>query len=1380
MATADAIASCVPELLVRRLVADPGSAGSPHADRVPGALLLADISGFTAITDRLARRGPAGAEALSGLLNGAFGRLLTLTGEAGGDVVKFAGDALLVCWPAAGDDPIGALAGAARRAAGCAQAMQATLQDYASDEGIRLSLRVGIGAGEVVLLDVGGVRDRRELLVAGPAVAQTTGAIAKARPGQVVVAPEAWALVADACVGERVAGGVGLTWAPPAPPAEQSAPPAPPDGLEAMLVPYLPRALLGPLRAGHGEWLAELRRVTLALVHLPGLDHTVTLDRAQRVMQALQGALYRYEGSVNKLSVDDKGTVLVAALGLPPLAHEDDPARGVRAALAMQAALAGFGERAAIGVTTGRVFCGVVGDRRRREYTMLGAVVNLAARLMQAASGGILCDAATARLAGAAVAFDELPSVTVKGYADPVAVYQPGGGAKAAVRPVRTPPVGTLVGRTVERDQLAERLRMLIQTRTGAPGRASVVVIEGEAGIGKSRLVAELLERARAAGVQVLAGAGDAIERNTPYHAWREIFLRLPAVDATGDLEASRRTVLDLLGPDRETRQLVPLLNAVLPLEWSETARTAELSPQGRAELTRRLLLRLLQAGIGGAPTVLVLEDAHWLDSASTALLLAVSQQLSQLLVMITTRPPDERGALVDDLGWAGYRRLLQVPQTRRLILDALPPNDVETLVCQRLRVAAVPEAVASFIQGKAEGSPLFSEELAYALRDAGLIRLVDGRCQLAPGVGDLSGVHLPDTVHGVITSRIDRLSPSQELTLKVASVIGQVFALRVLRDVHPVQEAAAVLLDDLEALAAANLTALDTPQPDLAYLFKHIITQEAAYNLMLVSQRQQLHRSVAEWYERTHAGALTAHAPLLAHHWQAAAVPGKAISYLEQASTQALRTGAYQEAVRGFSRMLQLEDRPRGPGKPEAGRGSRSQARHRPPDAPTIRRARWEHQLGDAYLGLGQLAPAREHLHAALALLNRRMPASGRRLAIGLTWQLAQQLRNRLLPRAPVARSPEARAALLEAAEVYERLYVLDFYANRRTEAIHEAVKGLNLAEAAGSEAAVARLTVVCGVSVGFLPLHRLARSYIQQAFTAAGEAADPLVRAWVLQFAALYGIGMGQWAQATAHLGEAAAIMRQFEDRRRLGEINVLRACVAYAQGDLGRTAALLTELRRYADQSRDAQLQAWALIAQATTAARSGDLDQAALLLQGRRAPALQALLHLRQGDWQAAREAVQVALASAGVAPIKCYWLDLYATTAEAAIALWHASRQRGPGEQAVARAAAGQAMRSLRRYAHVFPIGQPRALLCQGLLAWVQGRPIQARKAWRRSLAAAERLGMRYDQLLAHLQLGRHGDPSERHEHLARARQLFTQLGTGGPVAGLEALAAHLP
>jgi tetratricopeptide (TPR) repeat protein len=282
------------------------------------------------------------------------------------------------------------------------------------------------------------------------------------------------------------------------------------------------------------------------------------------------------------------------------------------------------------------------------------------------------------------------------------------------------------------------------------------------------------------------------------------------------------------------------------------------------------------------------------------------------------------------------------------------------------------------------------------------------------------------------------------------------------------------------------------------------------------------------------------------------------------------------------------------------------------------------------------------------------------------------------------------------------------------------------------------------------------------------------------VLQFAALYGIGMGRWVAATEQLDEAAKITRRVGDRRRLGEINALRGCVAYFQGDLARAGSLFAELRQYGSQNRNAQMQAWALLAQATHAVRSGDLDQARLVLQDRRAPALEALLHLRRGEWQAAGEAVQAALEPVRAAPIKCYWYELYATTAEATIALWHASRQRDMGDQATLRAAAEQAMRTLRRFARVFPIGQPRALLCQGLLAWVDERPVRAWEAWRRSLAVAERLGMRYDEMLAHHVLGRHGDPSERDEHLASARRLFAQLGIGGEVAGPEMLAAHLP
>jgi hypothetical protein len=909
------------------------------------------------------------------------------------------------------------------------------------------------------------------------------------------------------------------------------------------------------------------------------------------------------------------------------------------------------------------------------------------------------------------------------------------------------------VGRTAERDQLDEELRRLARS---AGTRATVAVVEGEAGVGKSRLVDELAGRAREGGLTVAAGGGDAVEHSTPYYAWREVFAGLAPV-AAGDLQARRRAVLDLLGPDPEARELAPLLDAVLALDQAETPGSAGLTAPGRAEETRELLVRLLRAALGGAPAVIVLDDAHWMDSASWALALAVSRRIAPLLLVLVTRPEPELAARDDGSGSAAAR-LLRAPGTRRVRLGPLPPDDAEALVCQSLGVAAVPSAVASLVWQKAEGNPLFVQELAFALRDAGLVEVVDGACRLSPGV-DVGSLVLPDTVQGVITSRLDRLPPAQQLTLKVASTIGRVFAFRILRDVHPVRDSAARLADDLTALERASLTVLDEPEPELTYLFKHVVIQETAYHLMLVSQRRQLHRAIAEWYERSHDGDLELLAPLLAYHWRAAEVPAKAIDHLERAGAQALGSGAYQEAVRFFSGALELDGSTRAvPAGAKAGAGT-AQA----PDAPTIRRARWEHQLGDAYHGLGQLGPEREHLHAALALLNRRMPASGRRLATGLLWQATQQARNRLWPRSVVARSPQARAALLEAAEVYERLNVLLFYANRRAETVHAAVKGLNLAEASGSPAAVARLTASCGLSIGGVPLHRLAAGYVRRGLVAAQATAEPLTRAWALQVSAVHGVGVGRWQQAGVQLEEAAAILEPLGDRRRLAEVAALRSLVAYLQGGFARAAGLLAELGRSGRQTGDSQVQSWALAGQAAVALRTGDLERAALLLEERQAPALAALLELRRGRWQAVRGAIRPALEWAEAAPIKSYWFELYAMTAEAAVGLWEWDRGQRDGGEAASRAAARRAVRRLRRYARAFPIGQPRWLLCHGLAAWVAGRPAPARRAWRRSLAAAGRLGMPYDQLLAHDLLARRGEEAERGDHLARARELSARL-----------------
>jgi class 3 adenylate cyclase len=355
-------------------------------------------------------------------LNDYFGDLIDAVISSGGDIVKFAGDALLAVWPAAGDD----LAPTVQAAALCGQRAQQILRDRKTRDGETLSLRIGIGTGVVSTASVGGERNRWEFVVSGKPVREATIAAELAERGDVVLGPLAAKRAVPSVHGVGLSEGhlrlEGINCGPPLLPQ-------PIPELEAehekKILGYIPGAIHSRLDSGHGNWLGELRRLTVLFINLPGLDHGTPLPIAQKVMLSLQTALYRFEGSVNKLSADDKGVTFVAALGLPPLAHEDDALRGVLVALDIKAALDGMGQQCSIGVTSGRVFCGIIGNQERCEYTMIGDVVNLSARLMQAARGGILCDQATFLGANRQIDFETLPPIPLKGKAEPQAVFRP-------------------------------------------------------------------------------------------------------------------------------------------------------------------------------------------------------------------------------------------------------------------------------------------------------------------------------------------------------------------------------------------------------------------------------------------------------------------------------------------------------------------------------------------------------------------------------------------------------------------------------------------------------------------------------------------------------------------------------------------------------------------------------------------------------------------------------------------------------------------------------------------------------------------------------------------------------------------------------------------
>lgn len=1336
-------ASYVPGLVLHRIVAGQEHRGS-EVERVAGAVLFSDISGFTMLAEQLARQGPAGAELLSQTLNSYFGQLIALITEHGGDVLKIAGDALVAFWPA-GDE---SLARAALRASQCGLAAARKLTGYPAAQNIRLTSKMGIGVGDIVVIHVGGVRDRWELVFAGSPLVEMGLAEELAQPGNVVLSPAAWGLIRDFCQGDEIEGSHVRLDAiarelPPRPALIK-----PPTGEHhSALRRYIPGAILSRLDAGQGDWLAELRPVTVLFVNLSDLDpaRPEALERTQEVVRALQSTLYRYEGSVNKLSVDEKGLVLVAAFGLPPLAHEDDAARGIQAAQDMQKQLHRLGVRNAIGVTTGRVYCGEIGWTRRREYTVIGDSVNLAARLMQAAPDGILCDAATQHAARKRLRFAALPAVMVKGKAEPVAVFQPTGesAARGGSRP--------LFGRTAERARFECCLNEL------AAGRGGLLVIEGEAGIGKSRLIEDLIESAQARGVGTLFGEASAIERTTPYFVWRAVASRLLGLEGLEDVDERREQALERLRDDPELRERAPLLNPLVPIDLPETDLTAAMTGPGRAEGLHEVLIRLIQNEAENAPTLLILEDAHWLDSASWSLALAASRRVRGLLIVIGTRPLVE--SLPDDC-----RTLIESSRAVRLHLETLDALDAAALACDRLGIDALPAAAAELIASKAQGHPLYCEELAYTLRDKGLIVIREGACAAAPNA-DWKNVAFPDSVQGAITQRIDRLPPPLQLTLKAASVIGRQFTLSLVQDIIPDEVEKPRLPGYLDELVTLDFTLIDTPDPDLTYLFKHAIIQETTYHLLTIDQRRRIHQRIASWFEATHADDLSAHYALLAYHWDRAGDAERAIEYLEKAGAQALRDGAYQEAVGFYGEAIALDNRGAIDGRFTADRKSA--------------RARWEGKIGEAYLGMGRLAESRTHTESALRLLGTPVPTGRVRLIGHHAVQIFFQALHRLWPARFVGCARQPRELLRQKARGFDVIFHVCYHRQEVPLGIYAALRALNLAEGAGPSPELARsYATMCVVST---PIAWLAQEYSKRARRIAEGIDDLAARAWVSEFVGIHALGVGSWDTSLEKLGEAVEITRRNGDWRRCEESLAELARVHYLMGDFALGEARFGEQWDIARRHGHDQAQVWARHGQATTILRQGRLEEAAALIEqspavldenARTADAilgfgLLAASRLSLGAWEGAQQAAEQALRRIlSTLPIANFNHEGYASTAQVYLALCERQREAAGRVPPVLKHQAAGACHALRLFAWMFPNARPREWLCWGKLNWISDDPIDANWSWRRGLEVAEKLKMPFERGLLHYEMGRHADRADptRDFHLKQAHELFRQVG----------------
>ena len=718
-------------------------------------------------------------------------------------------------------------------------------------------------------------------------------------------------------------------------PVVQPAPTVPqPAAPGSRLDQFIPKELLAKLKSAQSAGMeGERRVVTMLFCDVKGSTAAASQLDPEEWAELINGAfahmiqpVYRYEGTVARLMGDG----LLAFFGAP-IAHEDDPQRAILAGLDIVEAIRrhrpqvqqrwGVELDVRVGINTGLVVVGAVGSDLRMEYTALGDAINLAARMEQtAAPGTVQVAEATYRLVAPLFDVETLHGLEIKGRAEPVTAYRVRGRRALPGRPGVVRGIAGLRSPLLARD---DELASLIEAaRALTSGRGQIISVMGEAGLGKSRLVAELRDALAARlsspksaappdqAVQWIEGRSLSYETSTPYAPFVDMLAACLSVEAAGRAHGADQGGGDAQGYDSifgriealfpgHGADMAPFFAALLGVEppADHAERVKYLDPPTLRSLTFGHITAYFERLAAQQPLVLFFDDLHWIDPTSLDLLqsLLPSTQRAPILILVAFRPRRQEPS------WRFHEAVQRDPGCRytALALQPLDQSQARALVANLLHVEDLPERVRQLIMDKAEGNPFFVEEVIRSLLDAQLVVRDNGHWRATREIVSLT---VPDTLNGVITARLDRLDETTRHLAQAAAVLGREFPYDVLTEVF---DAPGALDDGLLELQRRDLVQEKSRLPRRIYAFKHVLTQEAAYQSSLLSKRRDLHRRAAQALARL---PLPDQAAEIARHFLEARQPAAAMPYLVQAGDRAARAYATTEAIGFYTRALDVQ----------------------------------------------------------------------------------------------------------------------------------------------------------------------------------------------------------------------------------------------------------------------------------------------------------------------------------------------------------------------------------------------------------------------------------------------------------------------------------------
>jgi class 3 adenylate cyclase/tetratricopeptide (TPR) repeat protein len=840
--------SYVPDLVGRWSPDDP-----PYRE-VGGSLVSADISGFTALSERLAGYGREGAEELTVLLNQCFGGMIEIIDEFGGDVLKFGGDALLVLFT--GDEHT------ARAAAACFRMRRLIERTWSTPlvKRVKLGISQGIHSGtfNLHLVDAG----HRELLVVGPGMSSTVDCEGAAERGQILLSHDAAALLDDVFLGEITSEGRVLDRDP----TVSTRRPDEVAGAAGPVGAFVPEWLVEQAAAGR---VAEHRVVTVGFVFFGGADSLLLEQGPERLHERLQALATVTEEATSRhgvywlaSDVYAGGGKIILAAGAPRSTGQDEDA-AVRTAREILDADVGLPIRA--GLNRGPVFMGDLGSDRRRTFTVMGDTVNLAARLMQkSGTGQLVASQAVLDQVPTAFELEELEPFLVKGKTEPIHASLIGaqqGHDHAGESPLATDHDVSFVGREAE----LLTLRELLETARTGVGR--VIDLSGEPGIGKTRLMAELVRGDD--DLTVLRASGGLYSRGTPYFAVSTMLRQHAAIDRSANaVVAGRLMSAWVLDRAPEFEPWLPLIAIAFNADVPMTPAVDRIAPANRAARLREVVVDLLTITLTG-PTVIIVDDAHRLDEASEELFAALSRRIA--------RRPWLLAALrrIDGESFA-----VGAEDSVSLLLGALSEEEIRALAFAALDrgLVADEDQVDSLVE-RGVTNPLFLLEL------------------IRSGLGE--GAATPDSIEALVTARIDTLGAADRLLLREAAVLGTLVDVNLLAD-------------------ATGQTQLRFPErwerlsgflvrgSDGRLRFEQGLYREVAYSGLSYRRRRQIHSDVGYVLERRAGENWEESSELLSLHFHHAAVWKRSWRYSVIAGDRARSKYAHAEAADFYRRALE------------------------------------------------------------------------------------------------------------------------------------------------------------------------------------------------------------------------------------------------------------------------------------------------------------------------------------------------------------------------------------------------------------------------------------------------------------------------------------------